>query len=493
LTILNGRTLGDYLGQITCHKYNGCSVVDYTMVNSAILDIVKSFHVDFLTPFSDHCQISTRIACSSNLTLPHLHSTELAEVEVTPLPILKSKWESDHIVPFQVALTENQEKMNDFISRDYANIDNMVDDLTNLLGSSALKCSVLKMKKIRPKCRVNKNRASVKNKSKPWYNQSLRDIRKRLFDFCKLLSQHPFDPFLRGVFQLKKLYKRQCRSAKAIFSRKVVDDLSKLDEKNSKSFWEYLKKVKNNFKGQSIPPESSISADRWLTHFKEILSTPLELNKFQQKISDDLENLEKINYGTGPLDNEISVEEISHEVKQLKNGKVSDPDNIINEMLKYGESQLLPSLHKLFNTVLNSGNFPSSWATDHMSLIHKKGTKQDTNNYRGISLSSCLGKLFTRIINTRLSKFLEVNSIIPNEQGRFRKNFRTTDSMFILKSLHDKYRYVKKTGLYTCFVDFSKAFDAVWRPGLLYKLQIVMSLETYIKSFNLCLIKVQCK
>jgi hypothetical protein len=124
-----------------------------------------------------------------------------------------------------------------------------------------------------------------------------------------------------------------------------------------------------------------------------------------------------------------------------------------------------------FNFILNSGNFPTAWANDYLMVLHKKGNKYDPNNYRGISRSSCLGKLFTRIINERLSNFLTENSIIRPEQGGFRKNFRTTDSMFVLKTLQDKYKYIIKTGLYTCFVDFSKAFDSVWRPGLLYKLK----------------------
>jgi hypothetical protein len=57
-----------------------------------------------------------------------------------------------------------------------------------------------------------------------------------------------------------------------------------------------------------------------------------------------------------------------------------------------------------------------------------------------------------------------------NSQFGFRENYRTSDSLFILKTLINKYLYKNKTKQYLCCVDFQKAFDSVWRDGLLYKL-----------------------
>ena len=52
----------------------------------------------------------------------------------------------------------------------------------------------------------------------------------------------------------------------------------------------------------------------------------------------------------------------------------------------------------------------------------------------------------------------------------FRPNMRTSSNLFVLKTLVDK-RFHKNEKLYCCFVDFSKAFDTVWRKGLLAKLK----------------------
>ena len=101
--------------------------------------------------------------------------------------------------------------------------------------------------------------------------------------------------------------------------------------------------------------------------------------------------------------------------------------------------------------------------------IHKSGSQDDPNNYRGICISSCLGKFFTLIMNKRLNDFLENNKIINKSQIGFRKNCRTADHLLVLKTLIDVYK-MKRKRIFACFVDFRKAYDSVWREGLLFKL-----------------------
>ena len=67
--------------------------------------------------------------------------------------------------------------------------------------------------------------------------------------------------------------------------------------------------------------------------------------------------------------------------------------------------------------------------------------------------------------------FYDNNNIIPPNQIGFRKGSRTSDHVLVLKSLIDKYiNGPKKSYLYVCFIDFSAAFDTIWRNALLYKL-----------------------
>ena len=110
---------------------------------------------------------------------------------------------------------------------------------------------------------------------------------------------------------------------------------------------------------------------------------------------------------------------------------------------------------------------------DHIGIIRpiykKKGSINDPDNYRGITLLSCIGKLFTSIINERLSKFLNNNNLIGEEQAGFREKYSTIDHIFVLHSVLDLYLSQKKI-IYCAFIDYKKAFDSIDRTSLWYKL-----------------------
>ena len=104
------------------------------------------------------------------------------------------------------------------------------------------------------------------------------------------------------------------------------------------------------------------------------------------------------------LDFPFTCKEIRQRLSRLKINKKEGIDSISNEMLKYGSSVLTLPLVKLFNFILNSTNFPVTW---NMSC----------NNYRGISLSSCLSKLFTGLLQNRLITHLENNNFFSPFQA----------------------------------------------------------------------------
>ena len=96
--------------------------------------------------------------------------------------------------------------------------------------------------------------------------------------------------------------------------------------------------------------------------------------------------------------------------------------------------------------------------------------KADPNNYRGITVTSAIGKVFNSVLNTRLDQFLQKNKIIHDCQLGFTKKARTSDHMFILKTIIDKYCNSKDGRVFACFVDFQKAFDTVIHTGIKLKL-----------------------
>ena len=138
-------------------------------------------------------------------------------------------------------------------------------------------------------------------------------------------------------------------------------------------------------------------------------------------------------------------------------------------MIKAAKYILILTLCKLFNAILKLEYFPAVWSTALMVPIFKSGCLDNPDNYRGISLNSSISKLFTSLMNVRLVNFLELGRRIKYNQIGFRRSFRTSDHVFTLKTLIDK-SFNDKEKLYTCFVDFKKAYDTVWRDALFFKM-----------------------
>ena len=139
-------------------------------------------------------------------------------------------------------------------------------------------------------------------------------------------------------------------------------------------------------------------------------------------------------------------------------------------MIKARLKELMPVYHKLFNTILSLGIMPLTWCEGLITPIYKSGGRSDPSNYRGICVSSCLGKLFCSILNQRLLEHVNVHNILHNSQTGFLPKTRTADHVLTLRTLVDKYVHQHNEKIYACFVDFKKAFDSVWHDGLLYKL-----------------------
>ena len=124
----------------------------------------------------------------------------------------------------------------------------------------------------------------------------------------------------------------------------------------------------------------------------------------------------------------------------------------------------------LFNKILKSGEVIPNWITGLIVPIHKDGSKMDPGNYRGITLMSCLGKLFLSILNARLMAYAIENNILSINQLGFVPGNRTSDAHIIINNLINKMCHKNGKKIFSCFVDFRKAFDLVPRDILLQKL-----------------------
>ena len=121
-------------------------------------------------------------------------------------------------------------------------------------------------------------------------------------------------------------------------------------------------------------------------------------------------------------------------------------DYVLNEYLKYSKDAMLPIYCKLFNLILNTRIIPEAWSKGTLLPIDKnKGDVNDPDNYRGITILNCFGKLFTAVLNQRLNSYLESTGLLIEEQAGFIKHYSTADHIFSLKMLIDFY-FLQKNG-----------------------------------------------
>jgi len=129
--------------------------------------------------------------------------------------------------------------------------------------------------------------------------------------------------------------------------------------------------------------------------------------------------------------------------------------------------------------------FPRKWKTALVIPLFKKGEPCCPNNYRAISLLSCVGKLMERCIYKHLYNYLIDNNLIYKQQAGFLTGHST------VYQLIDLYHQIvqsfdKKNHTCVAFCDISKAFDRVWHRGLVF---IVSSnCSTFDKSNHTCVV-----
>ena len=167
---------------------------------------------------------------------------------------------------------------------------------------------------------------------------------------------------------------------------------------------------------------------------------------------------------------EINVLEITKTLQKCRNRSAPGEDQISYFILKNLDRENLSNIALIYNSCLKTGYFPNAWKQAKVVMLPKPGKDlTKPTSYRPISLLPAMGKIFERIVASRLSAFLEKVDYFDENQAGFRKKRSTVDQLFKLsQSVSTTLKKHKKA--VGVFLDVEKAFDAVWLEGLKYKL-----------------------
>ncbi len=271
--------------------------------------------------------------------------------------------------------------------------------------------------------------------------------------------------------------------AKSNFVSSVAQKISACPSYD-KRFWTLANSISKNFQESRFPPmkDSSgaifSSAQSKANLFAETFASNSTLNDGGRIIS-------FLTTDGPPLqDIRIQTKSVRRALLNLNINKATGPDEIPARVLKRCAPELAPVFQRLFHLSLTKNTYPLCWKIAHIVPVHKKGDRSLTSNYRPISITSVISKVFEDLINKIILKHLEVHSLLSDSQYGFRKSRSTADLLaFITHKWTNSFEAFGESRAVA--LDISKAFDRVWHKSLLAKLKTfgLTPLSDWICSF----------
>ena len=192
-------------------------------------------------------------------------------------------------------------------------------------------------------------------------------------------------------------------------------------KKLSGKFGKPEKPVKNKG-GKPIPDEEG-QKKRWMEHFEELLNRPaLQDPPDIPPANDDL-----------PTDCDPPTKtEIYQAIKRLKSGKSAGPDSIPADALKTDIETSVELLFPLYKKIWEEEQVPTEWKEGYLFKLPKKGDLSSCSSYRGITLQSIPGKVFSRLILNRVKD--AVDPQLQDQQAGFCRSRSCTGQIATLRN-----------------------------------------------------------
>lgn len=439
---LNGR-FDDDKGEFTCINHLGASVVDYIIASESLFPFIRRFIV-LNRDESDHFPIE----CVLQLGLENNARDDNEQTNTIPL-YSSFRWDPDKSEQFCSLFI-------DTLNRKHTDITTAINDNVNSAVKSIISIYQSCADSLRLRHSVNTGHTPRTNAE--WYDEECKTLKHAKYKALRKFRNTNSIIDLHHYRNHKNKFKGACKTKKATFMANKRQRLLNC-KGNMSSLWKLLKSTR---KPSHLTQTSIISLNEWRQYFQSLLysehAEPVLLNDMQQE-------------GDVLLNTCITVEEVIFSIDKLSLGKSCGNDGICSEFYKYTKDDISPILCTLFNKIFATGQFPYTWGESVICPVYKSGITSDPNNYRGISITTTMYKIFSCILNKRLYNWAEHNNIIDEAQAGFRRGYSAIDNVFCLQAMTQK--YLSKAGgrFYCLYVDFKKAFDKICHVKLFQSLE----------------------
>ena len=319
---------------------------------------------------------------------------------------------------------------------------------------------------------------STRTHNNPWWSAACGEAVKRKRYYYKKYRQNCTEETHGEMTKAKIECKKVIAQAKLDHWNHFVGNLD--DKADLGAVYKEIKKIKQQYclpdsdlrEGDRVFKTKKAKADA----FAEVFSNASSIDHLPAGMREYRDAYERNNPLQDPAPADLAINcplthaELETALTSITKLKVSEgPDLVSYRMLRELPETYMEALLALFRRCWEEGVIPDGWKHAIVTPIPKHGkSRKEIGNYRPISLTSHIGKIYERILKRRLNHFCESKGVIPVCQAGFRTGRGVSDHLVRLGA-HVRRARMRRRALYSCFFDVRRAYDTVWHRRLLEK------------------------
>ena len=305
-----------------------------------------------------------------------------------------------------------------------------------------------------------------RSKNMPWSNSSLKRHRKCKENMWKTFDSNPTIKNLNVALFKQEEYEKCEIRCKVKYEKKITANL----KENCKQFYGYLKSKRSLKNGIC----SLVRPDNYVVNSNEDIAECLANAFGSVYVQEPYGPLTESCYISKECSNHIgdiviNVESVMLELSRLDISKSMGPDNIHPKLLKSLSENLgfVSAITKLFIECTKTCKIPEQWKTAFVTSLHKKGSKKDPLNYRPVSLTCILCKIYEKLIRRHILDFIG-DKISTNQHGFVESKSCLSNLLEAVEAIIGLLEDGSPVDVF--YFDFCKAFDSVPHYRLLTKM-----------------------
>ena len=301
----------------------------------------------------------------------------------------------------------------------------------------------------------------------PWFNSALKRMRKNKDEAWNCFMESPTKENYSYAFMKEKIFSDEEFRLKSNYEKKLTNNL----KTNCKGFYSYLRNKRQLKTG--VPTLERDDGSRTSSPAESAEALAEAFSSVFVHEPEDLPSVERPVFKSEAnvlSDIDITFDKVKYELENLDCFKSYGPDGVHPKLLKSlaDDSSFVNAVVKLFRKCTDSGKLPQVWKSANLTALFKSGSKTDPLNYRPVSLTCILCKIYEKIVRDEILFFVE-SKISPDQHGFVKGKSCLSNLLETMDSVMELIEEGVPVDL--LFFDFRKAFDRVPHNRLIFKLQ----------------------